>query len=311
MTSRVFIDGEAGTTGLRIRALLAERADVQLVSVAHAQRKDAAARRACFAQADVALLCLPDEAAREASTLAGETRVLDASSAHRTAEGWVYGLPELDAGQRAAIAAAPRVSNPGCYPSGVVLLVRPLIEAGLLSPEFPLSIHALSGFSGGGRKMIERWQAPSLSALRYEAPYALERVHKHVPEMTRHAKLASEPQFVPAVGAFHNGMRIEIPLHATVLAGHDADTLHAALTARYEGERFVEVAPLVREAVDEHFFDPTACNGTNVVRLHVVASPLGHVLLVAILDNLGKGAAGVAVQNLNLMLGLPEATGLA
>jgi N-acetyl-gamma-glutamyl-phosphate reductase len=312
---RVFIDGQAGTTGLRIRELLADRHDLELIEVDPAKRKQAEARRECLDAADVAVLCLPDEAAREAVALvtAGATRVLDASSAHRTAAGWVYGLPELAPGQRDAIARAARVSNPGCYPTCAVLLLRPLVDARLLAADTALSIPALSGYSGGGRAKIERWRDPQLglAQLRWDAPYALDRVHKHVPEMVRHARLAVEPQFVPAVGPFECGMRVQIPLHAHALRGASGKQLHEALAARYAGEPFVRVLPIAEPlGEDERQFDPQACNGTNRIELHVVPHPSGHVLLVAIVDNLGKGAAGAAVQNLNLMLGLPEGAGL-
>jgi N-acetyl-gamma-glutamyl-phosphate reductase len=313
--SRIFIDGEAGTTGLRIRELLAARPELERIEIEPARRKDPAARRECLAAADVAVLCLPDAAARETAALAEglATRLLDASTAHRIASGWVYGLPELMPEQRRAIASARRVSNPGCYPTCTTLLLRPLVDAGLLAPGVPLVIHALSGYSGGGRAKIERWRDPALGLERlpFEAPYALDRVHKHVPEMSLHARLETDPQFIPAVGPFECGMRVEIPLHARLLEGASAKQLHEALAARYAGERFVRVLP-VAEAVseDERVFDPTLCNGTNRIDLHVVPNPAGHVLLVALLDNLGKGAAGAALQNLNLMLGLPEDAGL-
>jgi N-acetyl-gamma-glutamyl-phosphate reductase len=313
---RLFIDGHAGTTGLRIRQWLAEREDVSLWTLDESERKSEPARRKALAECDLAILCLPDDAAREAAGWAEEsgTRLLDASSSHRVAEGWVYGLPELAAAQRGAIREARRVTNPGCYPTGFVLLVRPLVDAGLLPADAPLSIHALSGYSGGGRTLIERWESSEtgLQGLPFEAPYALERVHKHVPEMQRYAGLVRPPQFVPAVGPFYCGMRVEVPLHASLLApGVTGEAAWQALDQRYRGEPFVEVGPWSGlEPVDEWRLDPTALNDTNRIRLHVFPNPAGHLLLVALLDNLGKGAAGAAIQSLNLMLGLGEQTGL-
>jgi N-acetyl-gamma-glutamyl-phosphate reductase len=314
---RIFVDGQAGTIGLRLRQLLAPRADLQLLEIDPARRKDARARAELLDSADVSILCLPDDAAREAVALISrpEARVIDGSTAHRVSPGWVYGLPELGADQRAAIASAARVGNPGCYPSAVTLLVRPLVDAGLIAPDAPLTIHALSGYSGGGQAMIDKWESAQGDLLRltYEAPYALGRRHKHVPEMIRYGGLAREPQFVPAVGPFRCGMRVQIPLHAGLLAqGATVAALHDALRARYQGERFVRVAPQTGEGeLDERALDPCACNDTNRVELRVFAHPSGHALLVAVLDNLGKGAAGAAVQSLNLMLGLPEDTGLS
>lgn len=312
----VFIDGQAGTTGLRIRELLVRRDDLRLLAIDEARRKDDDARRALLNEADVVVLCLPDDAARDAVAWIERphVRVIDASTAHRTSERWAYGLPELSPAQRTAIAASHRISNPGCYPTGVVLLVRPLVDAGLLGADAPLGVHALSGYTGGGRSLIERWEDPERGLLRlpYEAPYALDRVHKHVPEMTLHAGLTRPPQFVPAVGPFATGMRIEIPLHAALLpSGVTGKTIHDALAGRYARERFVRVAPLHATVPEgERVFDPRACDGTNRIELHVVPSPAGHVLLVALLDNLGKGAAGACVQNLNLVLGCDETTGL-
>ena len=316
MRPRVFIDGHVGTTGLRIRDWIAGRDDLELLTLSEAQRKDAEARRAALLGADVAVLCLPDEAAREVARWAegADVRLLDASSAHRTAEGWVYGLPELAPGQRDAIRAARRVSNPGCYPTGVVLLLRPLVDAGLVPRAAPLSIHALSGYSGGGNALIARWEDPALGLQRlvYEAPYSLERVHKHVPEMQRCAGLTREPHFVPAVGPFRCGMRALLPLHADLLArGATGKAIWEAIAERYRGERFVRVAPYAEPAaVSERSLDPQAANDTNRIDLHVLPHPSGHVLAVAILDNLGKGAAGAAIQNLNRMLGLAEGQGL-
>ncbi|MEW6267728.1 MAG: N-acetyl-gamma-glutamyl-phosphate reductase [Thermodesulfobacteriota bacterium] len=316
MKPRIYIDGQAGTTGLQIRERLAPRDDLELVEIEDARRKDPRARAELLRSAAVAILCLPDDAAREAVTLAGDApvRLLDASTAHRIAAGWVYGLPELEPGQRGAIRGARRVANPGCYPTGVVLLLRPLIDAGLLRSDAPIVVHALSGYSGGGRQMIERWEDPAtgLGTLPYEAPYALDREHKHVAEMTRYAGLAHRPQFVPAVGPFRCGMRVEVPLHAAVLgSAASARRVHETLAARYTGEPFVRVHPFSEQvSADERAFDPCAANGTNRIDLWVLPSPLGHVLLVATLDNLGKGAAGAAVQNLNLMLGVPETRGL-
>jgi N-acetyl-gamma-glutamyl-phosphate reductase len=315
MPPRVYIDGRAGTTGLELTQRLETRADLTLLGVEDARRKDPEARRELMRRADVTVLCLPDDAAREAVELGGDlaTRWLDASSAHRVAPGWVYGLPELAAGQRGLIASARRVSNPGCYPTGVVLLLRPLIERGLLAADAPLAIHALSGHSGGGNKLIDRWRDPGLglAELPFEAPYALDTRHKHLPEMVAYSKLAEPPHFVPAAGPFYSGMRVQIPLHRGILRGDaSAHALWHALDERYRGEPFVRLVPFDAPSPDERALDPRRMNGTNTLELRVVESPFGHVLLVATLDNLGKGAAGAAVQNLNLMLGFDETAGL-
>jgi N-acetyl-gamma-glutamyl-phosphate reductase len=316
MRPRIYIDGDVGTTGLRIRQWLAERSDLELVRIPQAQRKDPEARRAHVLASDVTLLCLPAAAARDVAGWAegSAVRLLDASTAHRVAEGWVYGLPELAPGQREAIAGARFVSNPGCYAAAFVLLFRPLVDGGLVLPDVAPAVHALSGYTGGGRTLIERWESPDrgLASLPFEAPYALARVHKHVPEMMRFAGLRAEPHFVPAVGPFACGMRVQVMLPAASLpAGSDGKRIWAALAARYEGEPFVRVLPLREPAEpDEGALDPRRCNDTNRVELSVVAHPSGHVLLIAILDNLGKGACGTAIQSLNLMLGLPETAGL-
>jgi N-acetyl-gamma-glutamyl-phosphate reductase len=313
---RIFIDGHVGTTGLRIRDLLATRRDVTLVDIPDAERKNPSARADRLNDADIVILCLPDDAAREAVAMirAPNVRVIDASSAHRVAEGWDYGLPELDATQRARLAASHRVSVPGCYPTTVILGLRPLLEAHALRADTPVTVHALSGYTGGGRTMIERWEDPGsgLVGVPFEAPYALDRIHKHLPEMVAYTHLTQPPQFVPAVGPFATGMRVEIPLHVSVLAhGTTGHAVWKILEKRYAGEPFVQVAPY-RESLpaDEFLYDPRRCNGTNRIELHVVPNPAGHVLLIGLLDNLGKGAAGAALQNLNLLLGVAENTGL-
>jgi N-acetyl-gamma-glutamyl-phosphate reductase len=316
MKPKVYIDGEVGTTGLRIRQWLGARRDLELLSIPETQRKDPNARRERILAADVSVLCLPDDAAREAKSwvVGTRARLIDASTAHRVAPGWVYGLPELCAGQRRAIRNAQLVSNPGCYASAFILLTRPLIDRGLLSVDVAPSVHALSGYSGGGRSLIQRWENPELhlSELPYEAPYAYSRVHKHIAEMMQHSGLRVAPQFLPAVGPFACGMRVQVALPATSLPS--ATTAHAmwqVLHERYANEPFVRVMPLAEPPEpDEQAFDPRRCNDTNRIELHVVAHPSGHVVLIAILDNLGKGASGVAIQSLNLMLGLPEVTGL-
>ncbi len=316
MTARVYIDGHVGTTGLRIRQWLAGREDLELLTLDEDSRKDPARRRELLECADLAVLCLPDSAAREVVSWleTSETRILDASTAHRVAEEWVFGLPELAPEQRPAIAAARRVSNPGCYSTAVILALRPLLDAGLLAADLPLSIHALSGYSGGGRNLIEKWEDPAADLLRlvYEVPYALDSLHKHIPEIQRYALLAHEPQFVPAVGPFRCGLRVEIPLHGDFLrAGVTGKAIWEALEERYRGEVYVRVIPIAEPpAAHERSFDPQSCNDSNRLELRVLPHPSGHVLLMAILDNLGKGAAGAAIQNLNLMLGLGETKGL-
>lgn len=316
MPPRVFIDGHVGTTGLRIRDWLADRTDIELVVLREEQRKDDAARLSATRAADVTILCLPDVASRALAQSLGENdgRLIDASTAHRVADGWAFGLPELEPGQRERIRHARRVANPGCYSSAFILLTRPLLDAGLLARTDPVTIHALSGYSGGGKEMIARWEDPAggLVQLPYEAPYALERVHKHIPEMVRYTGMQREPYFVPAVGPFRAGMRVEVPLHADSLPnGVSGRRIWEALAARYRGEPFVHLVPYQEPlTTNDTSFDPQRCNDTNRIDLHVLPHPSGHVLLMAILDNLGKGAAGVAIQNLNLMLGLDERAGL-
>lgn len=311
---RVFIDGHEGTTGLRIHRVLERDPDLELLTLDAVQRKDPLARREAARGADLVVLCLPDEAAREAvSWIEGaDTRILDASTAHRVAESFVYGLPELEPGRRERIAHAMRVSNPGCYATAVVLLLRPLIDAGLLAADAPLAIHALSGYTGGGRQMIEHWESAKsgLIGLAHEAPYSLGHPHKHLPEMTLYSGLSQAPAFVPAVGPFASGMRVEVPLPAAIAP--EPRTAWQALASRYAEERFVRLAPFQDDfESDEWTLDPQSCNDTNRIDLFVAAHSQGHLLLIALLDNLGKGACGAALQNLNLMLGFDEDRGLA
>ncbi|MCA8934316.1 MAG: N-acetyl-gamma-glutamyl-phosphate reductase [Rhodospirillaceae bacterium] len=313
--ARVFIDGDAGTTGLQIRARLEPRDDIELLRIDPARRKDADARAELLNAADVVILCLPDDAAREAVSLitAPQVRVIDASTAHRTSGSWVYGLPELSPVQRAAVASARRVSNPGCYPTGAVLLVRPLVDAGLVPAGHPITVNAVSGYSGGGRKMIEEFEgtegaAPAGHPFRL---YGLGLSHKHVPEIHRHAGLSHRPLFVPSVGRFAQGMLVSVPLALWALPAQPSlGDLRRALTERYRGERFIEMADAAETAALASLA-PEGLNGTNRVRLHVFGNEDdSHAVLVALLDNLGKGASGAAVQSLNLMLGRDEALGL-
>lgn len=316
LKQKIFIDGQAGTTGLRIRQWIQDRRDIQLLTLADSDRRSATARQQAISLADLTILCLPDEAAAEAAIWANNagTRVLDASTCHRVADDWTYGLPELCEEQRARITSADCVSNPGCYSSTFILLLRPLIDAGLMPTDAPIFIHALSGYSGGGKSMIERWENPDneLVNIPYEVPYALERIHKHIPEMQRYTGLTVQPQFLPAVGSFHSGMRVQVPLHESIFCNKpDGEEIWSLLDQRYEGERFVHVAPFAGfEATSEFDLDPTRFNESNQLQIHVYPNPAGHILLVGLLDNLGKGASGVAVQCLNLMLGLPEHAGL-
>jgi N-acetyl-gamma-glutamyl-phosphate reductase len=310
----VFIDGQAGTTGLEISQRLSDRQDIDLVTIEDDLRKDPAARLALMEQADVTVLCLPDAAAVEAVDLgSGKTRFLDASTAHRTATGWIYGCPELDPGQREKIAAADQVSNPGCYPQGFILLIRPLIEAGVIDTAALLSVFGLSGYSGGGRSMVERYQA--FSSEEADAlcarPYGLTLEHKHRPEMQIYTGLAAAPLFSPTVANYYRGMLIEIPLHRAALSrslsGAEIGNL---LAERYGNEPFIEVHGFQPECLlDGGYLDATTTNGSNRMQLMVFGND-EQFLLIARYDNLGKGASGAAVQNLNLMLGLEETLGL-
>ncbi len=316
MLPKVFIDGRTGTTGLRIYEWMAGREDVELLTLPLELRRSPEHRRDRIIESDVSILCLPDGAAEKVATWVGETdtRLIDASTAHRVADEWVYGLPELALDQREAISRAKYVSNPGCYPTGFLLLVRPLIDAGLLSRDAPISVNALSGYSGGGNSMIARWEDPDtgLCRLPYEAPYSLDQKHKHIPEMMKYSKIGVEPQFVPAVGPFRCGMRVQVPLHSSMLTpGTTGESVWEALNERYRDEEYVEMANLpVPGTIDERSFDAQACNDSNRIRLNVASHASGHVLLIALLDNLGKGACGAAIQNLNLMLRFPEGAGL-
>jgi N-acetyl-gamma-glutamyl-phosphate reductase len=305
--AKVFIDGEAGTTGLQIRERLLRRGDITLISLSDADRKDASARKAAFAEADVGILCLPDAASREAVALCGglDVRLIDASTAYRVDPNWVFGFPELTSGHAAKVAAAKFVSNPGCWSTCAIGLLRPLTERGQLPADYPLSIFGVSGYTGGGKSMIAEYERGEVTGSFF---YAGKQAHKHVPEITTHAGLSSNPMMFPTVGAYAQGMVVQIPLHLRLVPDVTVSTIRAALTDHYQGARFVRL----REGDDLPDREyPQRLNGTNVMELQVLGDEAsGRVTLCATLDNLGKGASGAAVQNLNLMLGLPEEIGL-
>ena len=315
MAFKVFVDGQEGTTGLRIHQYLAARGDVEVLRIDPDRRKDIPERARLLNAADVAFLCLPDVASREAAALITNpnTCLIDASTAHRTVQGWAFGLPELAAGQRDVIRAAKRIANPGCHASAFILLMRPLVDAGLVPAGLGVSATSITGYSGGGKKMIEQYEAAARSgaepALTSPRPYALTLSHKHLPEMRAHTGLSTPPIFMPMVGNFYKGLAITVPLHLGAL-GTTPEAVHAALAARYARERFIRVMPLRDPGTLEGgFFDVQGCNDTNRVDLFVFANET-QAIVAARLDNLGKGASGAAVQAMNVHLGVDEGLGL-
>ncbi len=308
MKPKIFIDGEHGTTGLQIRARLAGRDDIEVISIPVERRKDAAARADFLRAADIAILCLPDDAAKESVALIGDakTRVIDASTAHRVTEGWTYGFAEIGREQAGRIASAKLVANPGCWPQGPIATLRPLIAAGLIPADFPVTMNGISGYSGGGRQMVEDYEARGEDAPEY-LPYGLTFQHKHVPELKRYAGLSRDPLLQPVVGNFAQGMVTSLPLQLGTLDRIPTGAeLHAAIADHYAGleNSVVEVAPYsALERTPD--LNPESLNGTNRMRLHVFANDArAQAVLVAVYDNLGKGASGAAVQNMDLMLGL-------
>ena len=316
MTAKVFIDGEHGTTGLQIKARLEDRRDVELMSLAQDERRNVDLRRELLNSADLVILCLPDDAAKEAVAMIEnrEVRVIDASTAHRVADGWTYGMPEYDADQRDRIADSTRVSNPGCYAIASVGMLHPLVDGGLVPADWPVTINAVSGYSGGGKAMIAEFEDakdPTYTTAPFRV-YGMKMEHKHVPEIQKWGSLAQRPIFMPSVGRFYKGMIVQIPLQLWALPGKPTPAdLQDALAKHYAGCRYVTVKSL-QDADAIALLLPEILNDTNELRLHVFGNEKrGQAVLMGVLDNLGKGASGNAVQNMNIMLGLPEEAGLS
>ena len=312
MSHTIFIDGGVGTTGIEIGDRLAGRPELSLITLDEKDRKDAAARRDALNAADIVILCLPDDAAREAVALIDNdhTRVIDASTAHRVADGWTYGFPELEPGHREKLAASRFVANPGCWPTGFLALVRPLTLAGLVPADWPVTVSGASGYSGGGKAMIAEYEGTDGAPTAFRA-YGLGLGHKHVPEMTRYSGLVHPPLFAPAVANGYRGMVVEVPLQLRAMPGAPSlEDVYAALAAAYAGSPLVSVAPLSESAAMGQV-ELEHVGATDRLALFVFGNAAsGQARLVAALDNLGKGAAGAAVQNLNILAGLPEIAGL-
>ncbi len=315
MAFKIYVDGQEGTTGLQIQDYLAQRNDLNLLKIDAEKRKDLTARKELINEADLVFLCLPDAAAMESVSLIENkhTKVIDASTAHRTNKDWVYGLPELGNGQRERIASSTRVANPGCHATGFILLINPLIKMGILPTDYPVSCTSITGYSGGGRKLIEKYQQGENSQyIDSPKPYGLKLQHKHIPEMTALTGLDNPPVFLPVVSKYYKGMAVSVPLVTNRLETEtSAEDIQKRLSDFYAGEKFVNVMPYEDDSLleDGNYFNIEACNGTNNVDIFA----FGHedqTLLIARFDNLGKGASGAAVQNMNLMLGLEEGLGL-
>ncbi|EFM12219.1 N-acetyl-gamma-glutamyl-phosphate reductase [Paenibacillus curdlanolyticus YK9] len=314
---KVFVDGQYGTTGLKIHERLVQRNDVELLSINEEHKKDPHIRIQFMNEADVVFLCLPDQAAREAVTLITNphTRIIDSSTAFRTDDAWVYGLPELSNVQKGAIANANRVSVPGCHATAFALAIRPLVQCGMLPRDYPISCHSLTGYSGGGRALIERYESDSttesIDRFNRTQHYSLNLDHKHLPEMQKFTDLAFQPVFLPTVCNFYNGMVVTVPVVTRLLPNQPSlQNIHTALTDYYQGEAFVKVIhPEATKGMSQSNLDPTLCNGTNNAEIFVLGND-DQVLIACRLDNLGKGSSGAAVQNMNLMLGIEEGLGL-
>jgi N-acetyl-gamma-glutamyl-phosphate reductase len=315
MAYKIFVDGQEGTTGLQINERLQNRKDLQILKIDPDKRKDIEERKKLLNEADIVFLCLPDDAARESVSLVenGQTRVIDASTAHRTRDDWAYGMPELGPGFREKIRASKRVSVPGCYATGFNMLLHPLIKEGIVPKDYSVTCHAVSGYSGAGKKMIAKYEdeGPLDDSMKSPRFYALGLQHKHIPEMLKYSGLDQAPLFTPIIAAYYKGMTVAVPLYSRLLPGKNgAGDLCDALAGFYKGEQFVKVYPYGTEGnLVNGFLSATGCNGTNLLEIFVGGND-EHILLTARLDNLGKGASGAAVQCMNIMLGIDEATGL-
>ncbi len=315
MQYKVFVDGQEGTTGLKINDRLARRGDIELLKIDPEKRKDINERKKLINEADIVFLCLPDDAAKESVALAegSRARIIDASTAHRTNEAWVYGFPELSREHREKIKHAPRVSVPGCYATGFSALLYPLVKEQIVPADYPITCHAVSGYSGGGKKRIAEYAAadPADEAIRSPRFYALSLKHKHIPEMQKISGLSQAPLFTPIIGPYYKGMTVAIPLYARLLQKmNSAEAVCAFLSSYYKDERFIRVYSFGSEGgIVDGFLSATGCNDTNMLEIYVAGND-EHILLTARLDNLGKGASGAAVQCMNIMLGIDESTGL-